>query len=292
MLARDAATFEQSKGTTNGLVAHALSATLPDGTPNGSASRASRPSSASTARRPAWSSSTTPRAFLLGKRGQGFRAMLELMNNARLGVAAQGIGIAEAAYRQARDYAAARVQFGAPIVQQPLVKSMLTLMAIHIAAARALLYRTCALIDQTEAMRRYPRSDGRREAIPSERALADELERNTQLIRFFTPLCKYYATEISNHVTRQAIQVHGGIGYMAESRVAPLPLRLDHHDDLRGHVRDPGELRAEGDGQGRAVRGARRGRAASSTKLRAELPRAGRPGLHRGSTGSSNRFRR
>ena len=51
--------------------------------------------------------------------------MLDLMNNARLGVAAQGIGIAEAAYRQARAYAAARVQFGAPIEQQPLVKSML-----------------------------------------------------------------------------------------------------------------------------------------------------------------------
>src|SRR5213079_3088331 len=42
-------------------------------------------------------------------------------------------------------------------------------------------------------------------------------EHNMQLIRFFTPLCKYYATEISNHVTRQGIQLHGGIGYMAET---------------------------------------------------------------------------
>src|SRR5262249_56619510 len=47
--------------------------------------------------------------------------------------------------------------------------------------------------------------------------LQEELERNTQLIRFFTPLCKYFATEISNYVTRQGIQVHGGIGYMAET---------------------------------------------------------------------------
>jgi hypothetical protein len=142
--------------------------------------------------------------------------MLDLMNNARLGVGAQAIGVAEAAYRAAREYAAQRVQFGAPILQQPLVKSMLTLMAINIQAARALLYRTCALIDMTEAIRRYlhsERSAGDRERV----ALQEELEHNTQLIRFFTPLCKYYATEISNHVTRQGIQVHGGIGYMAES---------------------------------------------------------------------------
>ena len=51
------------------------------------------------------------------------------------------------------------MQFGAPIIQQPLVKSMLTLMAINIQAARALLYRTCALIDMTEALRRYLASE-------------------------------------------------------------------------------------------------------------------------------------
>src|SRR5206468_3454284 len=156
---------------------------------------------------------------LLGKQGGGFRAMLELMNNARLGVAAQGVGIAEAAYRQARAYAAERVQFDSPIIQQPLVKSMLTLMAINIAAARALLYRTCALFDQTEALRRYLESEASGKD-PERSRLAEELERNTQLVRFFTPLCKYYATEISNHVTRQAIQVHGGVGYMAETPAA------------------------------------------------------------------------
>ena len=153
-------------------------------------------------------------AFLLGQRGGGFRAMLDLMNNARLGVAAQALGIAEAAYRAAREYTAQRVQFGTPIVEQPLVKSMLTLMAINIQAARALLYRTCGLIDMTEGLRRLLETD----AVNGNRAaLQAELEHNTQLIRFFTPLCKYYATEISNHVTRQGIQVHGGVGYMAES---------------------------------------------------------------------------
>jgi alkylation response protein AidB-like acyl-CoA dehydrogenase len=218
VLARDAATFDQTKGTTNGLSLILCPVMLPDGTPN-------RVRVARVETKLGIHGSPTcvmefehAEGFLLGTAGAGFRAMLELMNNARLGVAAQGIGIAEAAYRQARAYAAERVQFGAPIVQQPLVKSMLALMAINIAAARALLYRTCAMMDETEALRLYLRSD--ESARDPERArLVEEMEHDVQLVRFFTPLCKYYATEISNHVTRQAIQVHGGIGYMAQSPV-------------------------------------------------------------------------
>ena len=93
---------------------------------------------------------------------------------------------------------------------------MLTLMALDIQAARALLYRTCAMIDQTEAIARVSRERTRRRR-PTAAALQEEYERNTQLIRFFTPLCKYYATEIATRVTRNGIQIHGGIGYMAES---------------------------------------------------------------------------
>jgi alkylation response protein AidB-like acyl-CoA dehydrogenase len=219
VLARDAATFEQSKGTTNGLSLILCPVALPDGAPN--RIRVPRVE----AKLGIHGSPTCvveldhAEGFLLGKAGAGFRAMLELMNNARLGVAAQGIGIAEAAYRRARAYAAERVQFDAPIIRQPLVKSMLTLMAINIAAARALLYRTCALMDLAEALRRHLESPAG-VADPDRPALLSEMEHATQLVRFFTPLCKYFATEISNHVTRQAIQVHGGIGYMAESRVA------------------------------------------------------------------------
>jgi len=216
VLARDAATFDQSKGTTNGLNLMLCPRTLPDGRPNGL--RVARVES----KLGIHGSPTCvieferAEAFLLGTRGQGFRAMLDLMNNARLGVAAQAIGVAEAAYHAAREYAAQRVQFGAPIIQQPLVKSMLTLMRINIEAARALLNRTSALIDMTEAIRTHLEA-GRAPDASEATKLQEELERNTQLIRFFTPLCKYYATEISNHVTRQGIQVHGGIGYMAES---------------------------------------------------------------------------
>ena len=218
VLARDAATFDQSKGTTNGLSLILCPVALPDGTPN-------RVRVTRTETKLGIHGSPTcvieldhAEGFMLSKPGRGFRAMLELMNNARLGVAAQGIGIAEAAYQEARAYAAQRVQFGGPIVQQPLVKSMLTVMAINLASARALLYRTCAMMDQAEALRRHLASDEAK-GDPERAQRVEEREHLQQLVRFFTPLCKYYATEISSHVTRQAIQVHGGIGYMADSRV-------------------------------------------------------------------------
>ena len=216
VLARDAKTYDRTKGTTGGLSLMLCPATLPDGGPN--RMRVSRVET----KMGIHGSPTCviefdhAEAFLLGRAGGGFRAMLDLMNNARLGVAAQAIGVAEAAYRAAREYAAQRVQFGKPIIEQPLVKSMLTQMAINIQAARALLYRTCALIDLAEALRLYLASD-RGQADPNRSTLEDEMKHNAQLIRFFTPLCKFYATEISNDVTRKGIQAHGGIGYMAES---------------------------------------------------------------------------
>lgn len=224
VLARDGATYDESKGTTNGLNLMLVPRTLPDGTKNGvSISRVEEkmglhgsPTCAVEFDR--------AEGFLLGERGNGFRAMLDLMNAARIGVSAQGIGIAEAAYRRARMHASERIQFGAPIIEQPLVKSMLTLMALEIQASRALLYYTAALIDQTEAIECYLASD-RDESDFDRGELQAELERNHQLVRFFTPLCKYYATEVANQVTRSAIQVHGGLGYMAESVVG------HHHSD-------------------------------------------------------------
>lgn len=223
VLARDAATYDASKGTTHGLSLLLCPAVLPDGHRN--AIRVSRVET----KLGIHGSPTCvvefehAEAFLLGTPGEGFKAMLDLMNNARLGVAAQAIGIAEAAYHEARAYAAQRVQFGKPILEQPLVKSMLTAMALEIAAARALLYRTAALVDILEAIRHYLAAP---EAPAGDAAaLADELERGQRLVRLLTPLCKYYATEIANHVTRQAIQVHGGVGFMSDSSVG------HHHAD-------------------------------------------------------------
>jgi len=87
--------------------------------------------------------------FRVGPKGQGFKCMLSLMNNARLGVAAQGIGIAEAALSTALEYAKQREQFGAPIINQPLMKNMLARMTLSLEASRAILYRACALVEKT-----------------------------------------------------------------------------------------------------------------------------------------------
>ena len=224
VLARDAGTFDASKGTTHGLSLLLCPAILPDGHPN--AMRVSRVET----KLGIHGSPTcvvefaNAEAFLLGTAGDGFKAMLDLMNNARIGVGAQALGVAEAAYQEARTYAGQRVQFGKPILEQPLVKSMLTVMAIDIAAARALLYRTAALVDMVDAIRRHLASPAG--AADAEReALAAELERGQRLVRLATPLCKYYATEIATHVTRQAIQVHGGVGFMSDSSVG------HHHAD-------------------------------------------------------------
>jgi alkylation response protein AidB-like acyl-CoA dehydrogenase len=218
VLARDAATFAESLGTTRGLTLLLCPRTLPDGTPNGV--RISK-----VEEKIGLHGSPTcvvdferAEAFVLGTRGDGFRAMLDLMNNARLGVAAQATGIAEAAYRTALAYAAERVQFGKPILQQPLVKGMLTGMAINVQSARALLYRTCALVDLAEALRRRLEAGAGAEGS----ALDAEYQSVTQTLRLLTPLVKYYATEISNDVTRTCIQVHGGLGYMDETRAGHL----------------------------------------------------------------------
>lgn len=216
VLARDGETFDQTKGTTNGLNLLLCPRRLANGQGNGV--RITR-----VEHKLGIHGSPTcvvqfedAEAYLLGEVGQGFRAMLDLMNAARLGVAAQAIGIAEAAYRAAREYAAQRVQFGVPILQQPMVKSMLGGMAINIQAARALVYRTCTMIDTIEAIDAHLASDRSRDDAQRD-ALAAERDRLQSLIRFFTPLCKYYATEIADDVTRTGIQVHGGIGYMAET---------------------------------------------------------------------------
>lgn len=215
VLARDAATYDQSKGTTNGLSLMLCPVRLPDGKRN--PVRVSRVETKMGIHGSPTCAIEFDRAeaFLLGERGNGFRAMLDLMNQARIGVAAQGIGIAEAAYRRARTYASERAQFGTPIIQQPLVKSMLTTMSLDIQAARALLYRTCAMIDLTDALATYLASG--RDDAGDRGKLQEEHERNMQLIRFFTPLCKYLGTEVATRVTRNGIQIHGGIGYMAES---------------------------------------------------------------------------
>ncbi len=220
VLARDADSFEASKGTTRGLSLYLCPRTLPDGRRNGV--RVVRleeklgihgsPTAAIDFER--------AEAFRVGVKGDGFKAMLSLMNNARLGVAAQGIGIAEAALSAAIDYARERKQFGAPIGDQPLMKNILARMMLALEGSRALLYRTCALIDRNRSIRAHLE---REKLSVAERVQYEAIhERNEVRIRLLTPLAKYLATESCDEITRHAIQVYGGLGFMAESEVGKL----------------------------------------------------------------------
>jgi hypothetical protein len=225
VLARDGDNYEQSKGTTNGLSLVLVARHNDDGSRNGI--RVAR-----LEKKLGIHGSPTAEVvfesaigFRLGTKGQGFRAMLDLMNNARLGVAAQGIGIASAAFHDANHYAQTREQFGQSISKQPLVLSMLSKMATNIEASRALLYRTFALLDQNIAREAALR---RGDLAPDEaERMRVALEHDQIRLRLLTPLCKYYATEICHDVTRDAMQVFGGIGYTMDADVAKL-----HADSL------------------------------------------------------------
>ncbi|MCX5737236.1 MAG: acyl-CoA dehydrogenase family protein [Proteobacteria bacterium] len=220
VLARDGDSFEQSKGTTNGLSLVLVPRHLPDGSQNG-------------VRVPRLESKIgihgsptcevvfeNAKGWRLYHKGQGFRAMLDLMNNARLAVAAQSIGLAAAAFHDAVRYAGERQQFGEPVAKQPLVLSMLSKMGVNLESARALLYRTFELIDRN-VVRERALSRGDLSGDEAEE-MRTALEHDLARVRLLTPLSKYYATEICTDVTRDAVQVYGGLGYTMDADVAKL----------------------------------------------------------------------
>ncbi len=217
VLARDHDSYEESKGTTRGLSLILVPWHKDDGTPNGvSVARLER-------KLGIHGSATCEVVFdgaegvRLGKKGRGFQAMLDLMNAARLGVASQAIGLASAALHDDREYAKQRKQFGVPIAEQPLIKTMLARMTLNLEAARALLYRTYGLLDRNTAREA---ALGRDDLSAAARAEAEaELVRDSIRVRLLTPLCKYYATEVCGEITRDAMQVFGGIGFTMDSDV-------------------------------------------------------------------------
>ncbi len=223
VLARDDHTFDKSKGTTKGLSLFLCPRTLPDGKRNAVSIERLEHKMGIHGSPTAVVRFEHAEAFLIAEKGEGFKAMLDLMNNARLGVAAQGIGIAEAALDLAIRYSKERKQFGIPIGEQPLMKNMLARMVLHVEGSRALLYRCSVLIDRNRSLEMYmEREPDLSEAERSE--LERRIERNQVRIRLLTPLAKYLATETCDQITRSAIQVHGGIGFMAESEVGKLHL--------------------------------------------------------------------
>jgi len=153
-------------------------------------------------------------AQLIGKRRFGLiRYAMAMMNGARLAVSAQAVGIAEAAYREAYQYARQRVQFGQPINQIPAVYRMLLSMRGEIEATRALVYEAGRWVDLKKA---YERRKAQGDFSSQDRKRLKQADR---LASVLTPLAKYYATEMGNRVCYQALQVHGGAGYMREFNV-------------------------------------------------------------------------
>lgn len=166
--------------------------------------------------------SNTP-ARLIGKRRFGLiRYAMGLMNGARLAVAAQALGIAEAAYREAHSYAHDRIQFGRPIRDIPAVTRMLLSMRGEIEATRALIYETSRWVDLAKAYEQHLA-----EAESPDPAARQRLKQASALADAMTPLTKYYATEMGNRVCSMAMQVHGGVGYMKEFNVER------HYRDIR-----------------------------------------------------------
>ncbi len=154
-------------------------------------------------------------AYLIGKRRFGLlRYAMNLMNGARLAVGAQAIGIAEAAYREAYRYAGARIQFGRPVRDLPAVSRMLLSMLSEIEAGRALLFETGRWVDQLKAYDQLLA-----ESPSSDPTLRQKQKQASSLADSLTPLTKFYNTEMGNRVCYQAMQVHGGVGYMREFNI-------------------------------------------------------------------------
>jgi alkylation response protein AidB-like acyl-CoA dehydrogenase len=152
-------------------------------------------------------------AELLGPRGAGFSEILTFMNEARIAVAIQGLGISEAALRAARSYASQRVQMGRPIAKHELVADMLLDMEAEVHALRALVYRCAELQDRVIGITRPALL--RREAVRDTK----ELRALRRALRDRTPLLKWFGSERPLWITRAAVQVHGGYGVVQEHDV-------------------------------------------------------------------------
>lgn len=135
-----------------------------------------------------------PAGNLLGEEGMGLRVALSTLDVGRIGIAAQSVGIARAAFEEAREYASTRTAFGGPISKFQAIRFMLADMATEIDAARLLTFRAASLRDLAGA-------DAKRE-FSRESSMA-----------------KLYASEMCNRVVYKAVQIHGGYGYSKEYNV-------------------------------------------------------------------------
>ncbi|MCX4283717.1 acyl-CoA dehydrogenase family protein [Duncaniella dubosii] len=151
------------------------------------------------------------KAELCGSRRLGLiKYVMALMNGARLGIAAQSVGVSERAYREALDYARDRKQFGKAIIEFPAVYEMLAVMKAKLDASRALLYETARFVDIYKA---YDDIAKERTLTAEERKEAKAFSRKADAC---TPLVKGMGSEYCNQNAYDAIQIHGGSGFMKD----------------------------------------------------------------------------
>jgi alkylation response protein AidB-like acyl-CoA dehydrogenase len=153
---------------------------------------------------------------IIGDRQRGLITyVMSLMNGARIGIAGQSMGIAEAAFQIARDYAATRRQFSVAIEKLPAVRDMLIDMKIAIEAGRALLYETSRVVDFEIGYAKRLETNP-----PQDKAEAKQLKTDSRKYRRYagmlTPMSKYYCSEMCNRIAYDSIQVLGGSGYMRD----------------------------------------------------------------------------
>jgi alkylation response protein AidB-like acyl-CoA dehydrogenase len=151
------------------------------------------------------------KAELVGSRRLGLiKYVMSLMNGARLGIISQSVGLCEAAYREAYDYATSRRQFGKAIIEFPAVYEMIANIRAKTDASRAILYETARFVDMYKALEDISKE---RKLTPDERK---EMKHYSRLADAFTPLGKGMTSEFANQTTYDAVQVHGGSGFMKD----------------------------------------------------------------------------
>ena len=160
-------------------------------------------------------------AELIGERGQGFQLMLLLMNNARLGVGFEAIGLIEHALRLAREYAAERKSMGKTIDQHEMVADQLDRMDTELRGLRALAFRAAQAVDL------YTRLEISEQLTPpaeqqQRKALARRIKRVKNQARDLTPLIKYLCAEKAVEFSQLSLQIHGGVGYTKEFEIEKL----------------------------------------------------------------------
>ncbi len=156
---------------------------------------------------------TNAPAQLVGDRKLGLiKYVMSLMNGARLGVGAQSVGLAEAAYREALKYAHEREQFGKAIVNFPAVYELLASMRTKVDAARTILYETSRYVDLYKSYDLLVKEHGRT-LTNEEKADAKLCQRNADML---TPMLKMFSSEWCNQVCYDSQQVHAGSGFMKD----------------------------------------------------------------------------